>query len=71
MTAVVDELKRQIDLAEQDGSQVIGIHLTPAMAQAIRWELTQMYGSDPGEELTLLFGAAIITQDAEELKLDT
>lgn len=71
MTEAVDELKKQIDLAEQDGSQVIGIHLTPEMAKAIRWELTQMYGSDPGEELTLLFGAEVISQDAEELKLDT
>jgi len=71
MTAVVDELKRQIDEAEADGSQVIGIHLTAEMAEAIRWELKQMYGSDPGSELTLLFGAAVLSQDADELKLET
>ncbi len=70
MTAIVDELKKKIDEAEADGSQVIGIHLTAEMAKAIRWELTQMYGNDPGEELTLLFGAAVLSQDADELKLD-
>jgi len=71
MTEVVNELKKQIDKVEADGTQVIGIHLTPEMAKAIRWELTQMYGSDPGEDLTLLFGAAVISQDADELKLET
>ncbi len=71
MTEVVNELKEKIDQAEADGSQVIGIHLTAEMTKAIRWELTQMYGSDPGEDLTLLFGAAVISQDADELKLET
>ncbi|MES9858587.1 MAG: hypothetical protein ABW166_18575 [Sedimenticola sp.] len=70
MTEVVDELKKRIDEAEADGSQVTGIHMTAAMAKAIRWELTQMYGSDPGEDLTLLFGAAVLSQDAAELKLE-
>ncbi len=71
MTEVVNELKEKIDQAEADGSQVTGIHLTAEMTKAIRWELTQMYGSDPGEDLTLLFGAAVISQDADELKLET
>jgi len=71
MTEAVNELKKQIDQAEADGSQVTGIYLTAEMAKAIRWELTQMYGSDPGEDLTLLFGAAVISQDADELKLET
>ena len=71
MTEVVNELKKMIEQAEADGSQVIGIHLTAEMAKAIRWELTQMYGSDPGDELTLLFGAAVLSQDADELKLET
>jgi hypothetical protein len=71
MTDVVNELKRQIDKVEEDGTQVIGIHLTAEMAKAIRWELNQMYGSDPGEDLTLLFGTAVVSHDADELKLDT
>ncbi|MES9897975.1 MAG: hypothetical protein ABW148_03005 [Sedimenticola sp.] len=70
MTEVVNELKKKIDEAEADGSQVTGIHMTAEMAKAIRWELTQMYGSDPGEDLTLLFGAAVLSQDADELKLE-
>ena len=69
MTAVVDELKRKMAEAEADGSQVIGLHLTAALTREIRWELTQMYGSDPGPDLQLLFGAEILSQDADELKL--
>ena len=71
MTEMIDELKRQIDEVEADGSQVIGIYLTAEMAKAIRWELKQMYGSDPGSELTLLFGAAVLSQNADELRLET
>ncbi len=70
MTAIVDELKRKIAQAEADGSQVIGIRLTAEMAKEIRWELTQMYGQDPGEELTLLFGAEVLSQDADELSFE-
>lgn len=71
MTAVVDELKRKIAKIEKDGSQVIGIHLTAKLTKEIRWELTQMYGSDPGPNLQLLFGAEVLSQDADELKLIT
>ncbi len=71
MTDALNELKQKIDEVEADGTQVIGIHLTPEMTKAIHWELTQMYGSDPGEHLTLLFGTAVVSQDADELKLDT
>ncbi len=70
MTAIVDELQRKIAQAEADGSQVIGIRLTAEMAKEIRWELTQMYGQDPGEELTLLFGAEVLSQDADELSFE-
>ncbi|MES9903694.1 MAG: hypothetical protein ABW168_13600 [Sedimenticola sp.] len=70
MTETVDELKKRMDEAEADGSQVMGIYLTAGMAKAIRWELKQMYGSDPGEDLTLLFGAAVLSQDAPELKFE-
>jgi len=71
MTDTLNELKKKIDEVEADGTQVIGINLTAEMTKAIRWELTQMYGSDPGEDLTLLFGTAVISQDADELKLET
>ncbi|MEJ1298012.1 MAG: hypothetical protein RPU64_04540 [Candidatus Sedimenticola sp. (ex Thyasira tokunagai)] len=70
MTEVVKEIKKKIDEAEADGSQVTGIHLTAEMAKAVRWELTQMYGSDPGEDLMPLYGAAVLSRDAPELKLE-
>ncbi len=71
MSDVVTELKREIETAEADGSQVIGIHLTAEMAKAIRWELHLMYGKDPGEELILLYGAEVLSHDADKLTLVT
>ncbi|MCF6280794.1 MAG: hypothetical protein L3J28_01080 [Candidatus Polarisedimenticolaceae bacterium] len=68
MTEVVKELKTKMDKAEADGHQVIGIHLTAEMSKAIRWELHQMYGTDYGEP-TLLFGAEVLSVDADELEL--
>lgn len=69
MTEAVKELKQKIDEAEVDGSQVIGVHLTPEMTKAIHWELTQMYGRDLGEDLTLLYGVEVLSQDSDELIL--
>jgi hypothetical protein len=65
------KLKEKIDEFEADGTQVIGIHLTPEMTKAIRWELHLMYGKDPGDDLVLLFGAAVLSQDADELRFET
>lgn len=64
------DLKQRIDEAEVDGSQVMGLHLTPEMTKAIRWELHLMYGKDPGDELTLLYGVEVLSQDADELILE-
>lgn len=71
MTEVVKELKKMIDEVEADGTQVIGLHLTPEMSKAIHFELSQMYGCDLDEDLTLLFGIEVLSQDADELEMVT
>lgn len=71
MTDVLKELKRKIEEVEKDGTQVIGVHLTKEMAQAIHWELKQMYGLDWDDDLTLLYGIEVVSQDADELILET
>ena len=68
MTEALKELKEKIDQAEVDGSQVIGIHLTAEITKATRWELHQMYGCDYGDP-SLLFGAEVLSHDADELEL--
>ncbi len=70
MTEVVKELKAKMEHLESDGSQVIGIHLTAELSKAIRWELHQMYGVDYGDP-SLLFGAEVLSHDADELRFET
>ena len=64
-------LKEEMEKIEDDGSLVVGIHLPAEMAKTIHFELTQLYGADHGEDLVLLFGAEVLSQDADELKFIT
>lgn len=64
-------LKEEMERVEEDGSLVVGIHLPAEMAKAIHFELSQMYGANHGNDLILLFGAEVISQDADQLKLIT
>lgn len=62
-------LKEEMERAEEDGSLVVGIHLPGQMARKIHFELSQMYGTNHGKDLILLFGAEVLSQDADELAL--
>ena len=66
----VNDLKIKVALFEERHGQVTAIHLTAEMTRQIRWELNQLYGSDPGEQLTLLFGTEVVSQSAKEFKLE-
>ncbi|MBF0427567.1 MAG: hypothetical protein HQL94_01480 [Magnetococcales bacterium] len=64
----VKQILAQQATFEADGRQAMGVHLTPELAKVIRWELHQYYGSDPGEQLTTLYGMEILSMDAKELR---
>lgn len=55
---------------EANGRQALGVHLTSELTKALRWELHQYYGSDPGERLTTLYGLEILSCDAPALSFE-
>lgn len=63
----LDEFKQLKNQFEADGRHATGVYLTSEQAKALRQELHQYYGSDPGEYLTTLYGLEILGIDAEEL----
>lgn len=65
------ELKTLKETFEQDGRQATGVRLTADQAADCRWELHQLYGYDPGEYLTPLYGLEIVSIQAETLQFDT
>jgi hypothetical protein len=56
--------------AEEEGRQVVGVHLTPDQAGFLRWELHQLYGKDPGETLPTLYGVEVLSSNAQELRFE-
>lgn len=50
---------------ERDGRQAAGVRLTRAQAEQLRRELAHLYGQDPGERLTTLYGIEVVTIDAD------
>lgn len=66
----LQELKTLKDDFEKDGRQALAVHLTAGQAQSLRWELHQLYGFDPGEMLTTLYGMAIAAVDAPTLRFE-
>lgn len=52
---------------EKGGRQAMAVHLTPEQAEALRWELHQMYGQDPGPNLTTLYGLEVRSTQASSL----
>ncbi|MBF0628614.1 MAG: hypothetical protein HQL91_10405 [Magnetococcales bacterium] len=55
---------------EADGRQAMGVHLPQDLAKALRWELHQYYGADPGEELTTLYGMEVLSLNAAEVRFE-
>ncbi|MBF0628876.1 MAG: hypothetical protein HQL91_11730 [Magnetococcales bacterium] len=66
----VKAILTQKTLFEADGRQALGVHLTPELTKAVRWELHQYYGADPGEQLTTLYGMEILSLDAPTLRFE-
>jgi hypothetical protein len=46
------------------------VHLPADIARSIRRELLQLYGQDPGEGLTTLFGIEVLSTSAPEIKFE-
>ena len=66
----LQELKQLKDQFEEDGRQAKGVYLTPQQTQSIRWELHQLYGTDPGTHLPTLYGLEVLAMDAEKLRFE-
>lgn len=64
------ELKLLIDEFEKDGKHCMGVNLPENIANQLRRELHQMYGFDPGKDLTTLFGIEVLSIDSEKLTFE-
>lgn len=69
MDHIKDILARKLAY-EADGKQAMGVHLPSETAKALRWELHQYYGADPGETLTTLYGMEVLSLDAGEIRFE-
>ncbi|MEO5377640.1 MAG: hypothetical protein H7832_07665 [Magnetococcus sp. DMHC-6] len=65
------EFKHLLEEFEADGRQALGVYLTKEQAVDLRWELYQLYGSDPGPHLTTLYGLGVLATDAPFLRFET
>ncbi|MEO5341424.1 MAG: hypothetical protein H7837_13065 [Magnetococcus sp. MYC-9] len=63
----LEGFKERKEAFEADGRQAIGVHLTAEQAGFLRWELHQLYGTDPGQWLPTLYGLEVLSSDAREL----
>ncbi|MBF0191760.1 MAG: hypothetical protein HQL99_11575 [Magnetococcales bacterium] len=69
----MDNLKKVLackQVFEAEGRQAMGVHLPDDLAKALRWELHQYYGADPGETLTTLYGMEVLSLDASEVRFE-
>jgi hypothetical protein len=64
------EFKKLLEAFEADGRQAMGIHLPADTAAVLRKELHHLYGFDPGEGLTTLFGLEVLSTDAPEIRFE-
>ena len=55
---------------EEKNRFCMGVHLPTDIARSIRRELFQLYGQDPGEGLTTLFGIEVLSTDAPKIKFE-
>ncbi len=67
---MIKELQRLKEAFEAKHHSCIGVHLTADIAEKIHWELHNLYGQDPGEGLTTLFGIEVLSTDAHEIKFE-
>jgi len=71
LTDTVLELKEAMEEVETDGSIVTGIHLPAAMAKKLHKEIYQNNGTGDENELILIFGAEVLSQEASKLSFVT
>jgi hypothetical protein len=71
LTDTVLELKEAMEKVEADGSLVTGMHLPAEMAKKLHVEIYQRNGTGTNNELILIFGAEVLSQEAEELRFVT
>ncbi|MBF0284011.1 MAG: hypothetical protein HQL51_06085 [Magnetococcales bacterium] len=64
------DLHNYREIWEKSGCQALGVRLTAPQAAALRWELHQLYGQDPGPRLTTLYGLEVLQTDAEAFSLE-
>ncbi|MFQ5586318.1 MAG: hypothetical protein ACE5GF_05800 [Thermodesulfobacteriota bacterium] len=64
------EFKRLKEEFEAKNRFCMGVHLPADIAKKIRRELHQLYGKDPGDGLTTLFGIEVLSTDAPEIKFE-
>lgn len=64
-------LKEAMEKVEADGSLVTGMHLPAEMAKKLHFELYSTHGIEEQNELILLFGAEVLSQEAETLRFIT
>ncbi len=67
---MIKELKRLKEAFEAEHHSCMGVHLTADIAEKIRRELHSLYGQDPGEGLTTLFGIEVLSTNAHEIKFE-
>lgn len=62
------ELKALKEQFEAENRFCMGVHLPADVAAKIRRELHLLYGRDPGEGLTTLYGLEVLSTDAPKIK---
>ncbi|MCF6281381.1 MAG: hypothetical protein L3J28_04085 [Candidatus Polarisedimenticolaceae bacterium] len=71
LSDTVLELKEAMEEVEADGSLVVGIHIPAKMAKKLHFELYRMHSTGADNELILLFGAEVLSQEADKLTFIT
>lgn len=66
----IKELKVLIDEFEKNGKHCMGVNLPENVATELRRELHQMYGIDPGMNLSTLFGIEVLSIDFKNLTFE-
>ena len=71
LSDTVLELKEAMEEVEADGSLVVGIHIPAEMAKKLHFELYKAHSTEAANELILLFGAEVLSQEADKLSFIT
>ncbi len=70
LSDTVLELKEAMEAAEDDGSLVTGMHLPAEMVKKLHAEIYLTNETQSDNELILIFGAEVLSHDAEKLSFE-